>query len=164
MIFEKYIDSFKIQVCQPVLRRVYLVHLSLVTLPNQKFRNATILLVTIVTLSIYYGSTVVLTLCSYCGPYINSGFCGFHELYGHYDPCDNISFYKCYGLSCHSRCGYHGCYSCHKNHGHCNIYGRLYACKMSLCGRFHAKNFALTILCGLLPTNIVRLYYAYNFY
>lgn len=152
MIFEKYIDSFKMQVYQPVLGRVYLVHLSLVTLSNQKFRNATIFLIIIVTPSIYYGSSV----CSYYRPYINSGFCGFHELYGYYDLCDNISFYKSYCRSYHSRCGYHSYHSCHKNHGHCNIYDRFMLMKYHCIDNFIQKtlrrlyyaNCFLQILCN----------------
>ena len=57
MILEKYVDSFKMQVCQPVLRRVCLVRSSLATLSSQEFRNATVPLVTIVTPSIYHGSS-----------------------------------------------------------------------------------------------------------
>lgn len=114
----------------------------------------------------------VLALRKYCGPDVSSGSCAFHKPCGHCNPCDRMYFYKYCGPSCYnhhsyhgrySRHGYHGCHSRHGNRGHCDTRSRPNASGMSLCGWFHANSLMWTVLHGLPPANIVRLYCTYSF-
>ena len=95
----------------------------------------------------------VLAPRSCCGTYVRSGPRGLHEPCGHRDPCGSVSFCKRRGSSRHSR---RGC------RGHCDPRSRPNARGMSLCGRSHAHSLVRTVLRGLPPANIVRLYCAYS--